>query len=162
MPMLGWGEYPHRGRAMRPDQPTTSEPAAQASSAWGRTHAAELVFQFEASHGSQRAFAQTTGVPRSTLQHWLKRKRQIEADPALVAFFESPTGLAFLHRLLGACHLTFTQQGTCGIRLVCEFLQRSGLNRFVASSFGSQQAIARQLEQALLDYGASQRRALAS
>jgi hypothetical protein len=121
-----------------------------------------LVFQFEAGHCSQRAFAQQTGVPRSTLQHWLKRKHQIEADPALVAFLESPTGLAFLHRLVGACHLTLTQQGTCGIRLVCEFLQRSGLNRFVASSFGSQQAIARQLEQALLDYGADQRRVLAS
>jgi Family of unknown function (DUF6399) len=147
---------------MRPDQPTTSAPVDQASPGWGRTHEAELVFQFEAGHSSQRAFAQTAGVPRSTLQHWLKRKHQIEADPALVAFFESPTGLAFLHRLVGACHLTFTQQGTCGIRLVCEFLQRSGLNRFVAASFGSQQAIARQLEQALLDYGASQRSALAS
>ena len=70
--------------------------------------------------------------------------------------------MAFLHRLVGACHLTFTQQGTCGIRLVCLFLQRTGLNQFVASSFGSQQAIARQLEQAILDYGASQRRHLAS
>src|SRR3954452_10037009 len=103
-----------------------------------------------------------TGVPRSTLQHWLKRKLALEADPALVAFFESPAGLAFLHRLVGACHLTFTQQGTCGIHLVCAFLQRSGLDRFVASSFGSQQALARQLEHALLDYGADQRSALAS
>src|SRR3954452_10061144 len=103
-----------------------------------------------------------TGVPRSTLQHWLKRKLALEADPALVAFFESPTGLAFLHRLVGACHLTFTQQGKCGAPRVCEFLRLSGLNRFVAASFGSQQALARQLEQALLDYDASQRGALAS
>src|SRR3954454_14776820 len=117
---------------------------------------------FEASHCSQRAFAQTTGVPRSTLQHWLKRRHELEADPALVAFFESPTGVAFLHRLVGACHLTFAQQGACGIRLVCAFLRRSGLHRFVASSFGSQQAIARQLEHVLLDYGARQRSALAS
>jgi Family of unknown function (DUF6399) len=147
---------------MRPNQATTSEPLSQSSSGWGRTQVAELVFQFEAGHCSQRAFARTTGVPRSTLQHWLKRKQGLETDPALVAFFESPTGLAFLHRLVGACHLTFTQQGTCGIRLVCEFLQRSGLHRFVARSFGSQQAIARQLEQAILEYGASQRSALAS
>jgi Family of unknown function (DUF6399) len=147
---------------MRPDQPTTAEPLAQVSPGWSRTHVAELVLQFETRHCSQRAFAQTTGVPRSTLQHWLKRKHALEADPALVAFFESPTGLAFLHRLVGACHLTFTQQGACGIRLVCAFLQRSGLDRFVASSFGSQQALARQLEHALLDYGADQRRTLAS
>ena len=147
---------------MRPDQATTSEPVAQASSGWCRRHVAELVFQFETGPWSQRAFAQTTGVPRSTLQHWLKRKQDLDADPALVAFFESPTGLAFLHRLVGACHLTFTQQGMCGLRLVGEFLQRSGLNRFVASSFGSQQAIARQVEQAILDYDASQRSHLAS
>jgi hypothetical protein len=147
---------------MRPDQPTTSQSLAQASSGWDRTQVTELVFQFEDGHCSQRAFAQTTGVPRSTLQHWLKRKHELEADPALVAFFESPTGLAFLHRLVGACHLTFTQQGTCGIRLVCAFLRRSGLNRFVASSFGAQQALAHQLEHALLDYGADQRRHLAS
>src|SRR4051794_3064453 len=161
--MLGWRNNPHCWeRAMRPDLPTTPEPVDPSSPGWGRTQVAELVFQFEAGHSSQRAFAQQTGVPRSTLQHWLKRKHQLEADPALVAFFESPTGLAFLHRLVGACHLTFTQQGTCGIRLVCEFLQRTGLNRFIASSFGSQQTIARQLEQALLDYGADQRRVLAS
>src|SRR3954454_6913103 len=160
--MLGVDHNPHWERAMRPDQPTTSESLAQASSGWHCTQVTELVFQFEAGHCSQRAFAQTTGVPRSTLQHWLKRKHELEADPALVAFFESPTGLAFLHRLVGACHLTFTPQGTGGIRLVCPFLQRSGLDRFVASSFGSQQALARQLEHILLDYGARQRGALAS
>jgi hypothetical protein len=123
---------------------------------------AELILQFEASPSSQRAFALQVGIPRSTLQHWLKRKQTLDADPALVAFFESPTGLAFLHRLVGACHLTFIQQGACGLRLVCELLRRAGLNHFVASSLGSQQAIARQLEQAILDSGASQRRLLAA
>src|SRR5512144_135721 len=147
---------------MRPDHATTFEIVALASPRWCRSQAAELVLQFETGDSSQRAFAQQAGVPRSTLQHWLKRKKKLDADPALVAFFESPTGLAFLHRLVGACHLTFTQQGMCGIRLVCLFLERTGLNHFVASSFGSQQAIARQLEQAILDYGASQRSLLAA
>ena len=69
--------------------------------------------------------------------------------------------MALLHRLVGACHLTFMQQGTCGIRLVSAFLRRTGLGRFVASFLGSRRALA-QLEQALLDYGASQRIHLAS
>src|SRR4051794_24661563 len=146
---------------MRHDHATTSEPVAQVSPGWGRTQAAELILQFETGNCSQRAFAQKAGVPRSTLQHWLKRKKDLDADPALVAFFEGPTGVAFLHRLVGACHLTFTQQGTCGIRLVCEFLRRTGLDSFVASSFGSHQAVAHQLEQAILDYGTNQRRHLA-
>src|SRR3954449_4005056 len=143
---------------MHPDHATAGEPIDRVSPRWCRSQATELVLQFETGDSSQRSFAQQAGVPRSTLQHWLKRKKALDADPALVAFFESPTGLAFLHRLVAACHLTFTQQGTCGIRLVGEFLQRTGLNRFVASSFGSHQALARQLEQALLDYGADQRR----
>ena len=127
--MLDVYRNPHRERAMRPDQPTTSEPLAQASPGWDRTQVAELVLQFEASHSSQRAFAQQVGIPRSTLQHWLKRKQTLDADRTLVAFFESPTGLAFLHRLVGACHLTFTQQGACGLRLVCEFLRLSAGRR---------------------------------
>jgi Family of unknown function (DUF6399) len=139
------------------DPTSTSARAVNTSPGWCRRQAAELVLQFETSNCSQRAFAHKAGVPRSTLQHWLKRKSTLEADPALVAFFESPPGLASLHRLVAACHLTFTQQGTCGLRLVCDFLRRTGLDHFVASSFGSQQALARQFEQALLDYGASQR-----
>src|SRR5271166_3624849 len=160
--MLVWFNHLQEKRAMPLDHTSTVEPAAQTSPGWCRSQVAELVLQFETGNSSQRAFAQQAGVPRSTLQHWLKRKKALDADPDLVAFFESPTGLAFLHRLIGACHLTFTQQGTCGIRLVCEFLRRSGLNAFVASSFGSQQAIARQLEQALLEYDASQRSDLAT
>src|SRR3954454_14529227 len=160
--MLVSHHNPHGKRAMHRDYASTVESVDQTSPGWSRSHVAELVSQFEASHSSQRAFAQQVGIPRSTLQHWLKRKQALDADPALVAFFESPTGLAFLHRLVGACHLTFTQQGTCGLRLVGAFLRRSGLDLFVASSFGSQQAIARQLEHVLLDYGARQRSALAS
>jgi hypothetical protein len=144
------------------DSASAFESVDQTSPGWSRSQVAELVLQFEASHSSQRAFAQQVGIPRSTLQHWLKRKQTLDADRALVAFFESPTGLAFLHRLVGACHLTFTQQGACGLRLVCEFLRRTGLNHFVASSFGSQQAIACQLEQAILDFGAGQRSLLAA
>jgi hypothetical protein len=162
VPMLGLLHNPHGKRAMRSDHATPFEIVAQAAPRWCRSQAAELVLQFENGNSSQRTFAQQAGVPRSTLQPWLKRKKNLDADPALVAFFESPTGLAFLHRLLIACHLTFTQQGTCGIRLVCVFLRRTGLNHLVASSFGSQQAVARQLEQVILDYGVSQRSHLAS
>ena len=120
--MLVWHHNPHGKRAMPRDSAPPVESVDQTSPGWSRRQVAELVLQFEASHSSQRAFAQQVGIPRSTLQHWLKRKQTLDADPALVAFFESPTGLAFLHRLVGACHLTFTQQGACGLRLVGEFL----------------------------------------
>ncbi len=44
--------------------------------------------------GSQREFGEVVGVPRTTLQYWLARKEKLDAEPALVAFFESPVGLA--------------------------------------------------------------------
>src|SRR4051794_35089278 len=103
---------------MPPDHATACQPIDQASPRWCRSQTTELVLQFETGHSSQRAFAQQAGVPRSTLQHWLTRKTKLDADPAPVACFESPTGLAFLHRLVVASHLTFTQQGACGIRSI--------------------------------------------
>ena len=42
-----------------------------------------------------------------------------------------------------------TQLGPCGIRLVCQYLDLTGLNQFVASSYGTQQKVSIQMEQAL-------------
>jgi hypothetical protein len=78
------------------------------------------------------------GIPRSTLQHWLVRKEKIDADPDLVAFLETPAGVAFLHRLILAAHFVMTLLGPCGVRLVCLFLELSGLDRFVAASYTPQ------------------------
>lgn len=106
-------------------------------SRWDRAATASEVVAFETTAHrdiSQRQFAKERGVPRSKLQHWLSRKATIDADPAVVAFFESPVGLAFLHRLVVATHLVFTQVGPCGIRLVCQFLELSALDRFEAVS----------------------------
>ena len=44
---------------------------------------------------SQREFAREHGIPRTTLQHWVKRLDTIDEDPALTAFFESPAGATF-------------------------------------------------------------------
>ena len=42
--------------------------------------------------------------------------------------------------------------GACGIRLVCLFLHLTGLNRFVAASYGAQQQVNLQVEQAMVTY----------
>src|SRR5262249_5993808 len=61
-------------------------------------------------------------------------------------------GLAFLHRIVIAFHLVCVEVGACGIRLVCLFLNLTGLNRFVASSYGAQQQVNLQVEQAMVTY----------
>jgi len=125
---------------------------------------AEVVeFEAAARQGiSQRQFAQERGLPRSTLQYWLSRKAGIDAEPELIAFFESPVGLAFLHRLVIALHFVFTQVGPCGIRLVCLVLELSALDRFVGASYGSQQKVSQKMEAEIGVFGAQERSRLAS
>ncbi len=113
--------------------------------------AAEAALQGEV--GRQRQVAEQLGVARSTLQHWQQRKARVEAEPAVVAFFESPEGLVFLQRLLVAAHVVISLLGSGGIRLVCLLLELSGVDRFVAASYGTQQGVGAAIETATVDFG---------
>lgn len=97
--------------------------------------------------------AEYLDIPSSTLQYWQQRKECIDAAPEVVAFFESPAGVAFLHRLVLAAHFLMTLLGPCGVRLVCRFLELTGLDRFVAASYGPQQRVSAAMEQATVAFG---------
>jgi hypothetical protein len=119
---------------------------------WSRQEVAEKLAEYDQDYlqtPSQRQLAEQLDVPRSTLQYWLARKKEIEAGPELVAFFESPVGLAFLHRLVLAAHMVITLVGPGGIRLVCLFLELTGLNHFVAASYRPHCQVSVALEQAI-------------
>ena len=92
-------------------------------------------------------------VPSTTLQHWLTRQDAIDTSPAVVAFCASPDGVAFLHRLVLAAHVGMTRLGPCGIRLVCMLLALTGLDRFVAASYGPQQHVSVAMEEAVVACG---------
>ena len=47
--------------------------------------------------------------------------------------------------------------GTCGIRLVCLLLQRTGLNRFVGASYGTQHQVNRRVAEAIVAYRQEER-----
>ena len=81
-----------------------------------------------------------------------RTKTSLDESPAVVAFFQSLPGLAFLHRLVLGIHLVCTEVGACGIRLVCLLLQLTGLDRFVAASYGTQHQVNRQVEEAIVAY----------
>jgi hypothetical protein len=99
-------------------------------------------------------------IPRSTLEYWLSRKESIDADPALVEFFESEVGIAFLHRMVIAAHFAITLIGPSGVRVVCQFLEMCGVDQFVASSYGSQQSVSVQMEEAIVGYGEAEEKVL--
>jgi hypothetical protein len=122
---------------------------------WERSQRAERLTHYGAltAQGmSQRQAAKVLDVPRSTLQAWRASQERLDESPAVVAFFHSVPGLAFLHRLVLALHLVCVEIGACGIRLVCLVLQLTGLNTVVGASYGTQQQVNRRVEEAIVAY----------
>jgi Family of unknown function (DUF6399)/helix-turn-helix, Psq domain len=122
---------------------------------WERSQRAELLEQYrdlQARGLSQRQAANKLDVPRTTLQAWRAWQDRLDACPQVVEFFESVPGLAFLHRVVLAFHVVCVEIGACGIRLVCLWLQLTGLNRFVGASYGTQQQVNRHVEEAMVAY----------
>lgn len=109
---------------------------------------------------SQRQIAEDIGIPRSTLQHWITRKNNIDAEPELVSFFESTVGTAFLHRLIHGIHFVVTMSGAGSIRHVCQLLELTGLDQFVASSYGAQYDVTAKMEQAIIEFDHSEKERL--
>ena len=122
---------------------------------WDRFERADLFEQYldlQAQGVSQRQAAKRLQVPRTTLQAWQSWHDTLDICPHVAQFFQSGPGLAFLHRLVLALHLVCVEVGACGIRLVCLLLHLTGLDRFVAASYGAQQQVNVQVEQAIVDY----------
>jgi hypothetical protein len=88
-------------------------------------------------------------------------QERLDACPAVVAFFESVPGLACLHRLILALHVVCVEIGACGMRLVCLFVQMTGLHQFGGASFGMQQRLNRDVEEAMVAYRREETKRLA-
>lgn len=74
---------------------------------------------------------------------------------------ETPEGVRWLHQLVLAAHFTITLQGGAGVRVVCQFLELSGLSAFVGASYGAHQGLNVALEEAVVAVAGEQRAALA-
>src|SRR5882762_3623498 len=99
---------------------------------WDRLERADLFAQYRElrTQGiSERQAAKELHVPRTTLQAWRLWHDTLDMCPHVADFFQSGPGLAFLHRIVIAFHLVCVEVGACGIRLVCLFLNLTGLNR---------------------------------
>ena len=128
---------------------------------WARADIADALAQFRSAQSvagaSQRDFAESSGIPRTTLQHWLGRRDSLLLDEEQAAFFESPAGAAFLLRLIVSAHFAMTWTGTCGIRLVGLFLRLCGLEKYVACSYGMHQKLSSRMAEALVAFGKEER-----
>src|SRR5262245_55801686 len=122
---------------------------------WDRLERADLFAQYREwrTQGlAERQAAKELKVPRTTLQAWRMWHDSLDICPHVAEFLQSGPGLAFLHRIVIVFHLVCVEVGACGIRLVCLFLHLTGLDRFVAASYGAQQQVNVHIEQAIVDY----------
>lgn len=134
-----------------------------------RLFVAEQLEQFEKLDSPWTSCRQTAGqlgLPARTLHHWVREKRasiRNSSWPLPVArFLESPDGLCFLHELLTAAHLVFVQANDCGIRSLCWFLELSRLDEFIAASYGTQRAVAEEMESLMIRFGEQEDEQLAA
>ena len=142
----------------------TQNPDPNQKTQWKRDETAAAVVNFEEIRQqlSQRKFCQSASIPRTTLQHWLNRKENIDASPVVINFFEHPDGLAFLHRLLNAAHFSYNQNSPAGIRATVQFIELSGLSPFVAGSYGAHQKKSKEMEEKINEYGKFEKERLAT
>lgn len=138
------------------------------SSTWPRRGVAVKMAQFEVLDSpwtSCRQIADQLDVPPRTLHYWVHRERALIGSsswPKGVAhFLETPGGLDLLHRVFTAAHLVFVQANDCGLRNLSWFLHLSGLDEFIAPSYGAQQAVAEEMESLLIRFGQEERERLA-
>ena len=134
-----------------------------------RRFEAEKLEQFAKLHSpwnSRRQIARQIDVSDRTLYRWIDRSRRAVRTSSLprdvARFFQTPAGLDFLHGLITAAHLVFVQANDCGIRNLCWFLELSGLDEFVPSSYGAQQAVAEKMETLLVAFGQAEDHRLAA
>jgi len=103
----------------------------------------------EARDLSQRDLAKKYKIPRTSLQHWIDRKAALNGkmDPVVVNFYESPSGQAWLHKLVVATCVHFHLNGNSGIPELNEFFERVDINKFVGTSESALEKVCERLGQ---------------
>lgn len=146
---------------MLANQATATAPPRQDPFRWPRVDVVTALEDFStAEQPSQRAFAEQAGIPHATFNYWTRHYAAAEDDP-VAAFFGSAAGEELLRRIALAAVLTFQLQGACGIRLVGTFLERAGLDRFVATSRGALHPLVARIESGLIAWRDREQPALA-
>jgi len=100
-------------------------------------------------------------IPESTLRYWVNRAKGTNGPSAWSNFFESPEGLQLLHQIVIAARYILTQVVGGGIRSMCQFLELSGLWRFIAPSYGTESLATKEMEEYIVKFGKQQQERLA-
>lgn len=111
---------------------------------------------------SRRKAALARGVAESTLRGWEKRARGEQPHDPVRAFFETPAGIALLHRMLTAALFVIVLLGGNGAALVRTFFSLCGLDALLACSERHLQGRVQTMVAATGDWGDAERARLAA
>ena len=141
---------------------TETQESSDIRDRWTEVELLEGLRQAQKSGTNLLQYARQHDIPEATLRYWVERAQNTAAPAEFMMFFESPEGLLVLHRIVMAAIFVLTQIGGGGVRMVCTFLQLSGLWRVVASGYGTQQQAVKAMEEAIITFGDKERKRLAT
>lgn len=103
---------------------------------------------------TQRELAERYNIPRTTLQHWIDRKEKLKGklDPKVVEFFESPSGQAWLHKMILAVIVEFHKNGSSGIPQLHHFFEMTDVSKFVGCSISALQKVSKTIDKNVIRF----------
>jgi hypothetical protein len=104
---------------------------------------------------SARDISSILEVPNSTMRSWTQTRPLEKPSIALTDFFATLDGIKLLQKMIAAAMFVI-DYGPSGVRGVQEYLRLSGLDQFVASSYGAIQAYSTRMEQYIVLFGADE------
>jgi hypothetical protein len=126
-----------------------------------RAQGLQRLHELKAHGHHESTSSELIGVPRGTAQYWYRREEVLGGTPAERAFFNSPEGVAFLKQFLLALHVGLRAEGSAGLRRLQQIVELCSLDRWVANSVSSHQAVAHAVDRELMSYEQEQRTGLA-
>ena len=122
---------------------------------YNRLESAQVSEEFLKSNSTQRDFAMNTDIPRTTLQHLLKRHCKNDGN-LTGAFFESSAGQEVIHQMICALVFTFEINHNSGLRKLTQFLELSGFSEFVSHSKSYLAKYSEEMENLMISFGKGQ------
>ena len=115
---------------------------------------------------TQRAVAEELDIARRTLRDWEKKGLQMGQGIVPPSIFkclrDTPEGLEWLKRFAVAAHFSIGRRAGGGVRLVSEFFELIGFSDLIATSYGSQYRMSKEIDEAILAEASWQRQFLAA
>ena len=109
--------------------------------------------ELKATGRSVSSIASELDIPRTTLRDQLVAHDAIEIADVVKNAFVTSEGQEFLKRLDIAAHVCFRNACACGLRILGDFFEMTGLDALLGASVGCQWKFGRAIDEGIVEYG---------